>query len=65
MKSVVCQNTELRFVLGYTPLEYRDTLHMPADGKVSCSHLITGTVGLEGSPVHSMHWMMLSATPRS
>jgi len=39
---------ELRFVLGYTPLEFRDTLHMIADGKVSCAALITGTVGFEG-----------------
>jgi len=39
---------ELRFVLGYTPLEFRDTLHMIADGKVSCAPLITGTVGLDG-----------------
>lgn len=39
---------ELRFVLGYSPLEYRDSLHMLADGKVGCAHLITGTVGLAG-----------------
>ena len=25
---------DLRFVVGYTPLEFRDTLHMLADGKV-------------------------------
>ena len=39
---------DLRFVLGYTPLEFRDTLHMIADGKVDVSPLITGTVGLGG-----------------
>lgn len=39
---------ELRFVLGYSPLEYRDALHLLADGKVDASPLITGTVGLEG-----------------
>jgi threonine dehydrogenase-like Zn-dependent dehydrogenase len=39
---------ELRFVLGYTPLEFRDTLHMLADGKVDPRPLLTGTVGLEG-----------------
>lgn len=39
---------ELRFVLGYDPGEFRDTLHMIADGKVDPSPLITGTVGLEG-----------------
>jgi threonine dehydrogenase-like Zn-dependent dehydrogenase len=39
---------DLRFVFGYTPLEFRDTLHMLADGKVDPRPLITGTVGLEG-----------------
>src|ERR1700756_4677574 len=39
---------DLRFVLGYTPLEFRDTLHMLADGKVNVTPLITGTVGLSG-----------------
>jgi threonine dehydrogenase-like Zn-dependent dehydrogenase len=39
---------EIQFVLGYTPLEFRDTLHMIAEGKVNCSPLITGVVGLDG-----------------
>jgi threonine dehydrogenase-like Zn-dependent dehydrogenase len=39
---------DLRFVLGYTPLEFRDTLHMIADGQVDCAPLITGVVGLDG-----------------
>ena len=39
---------DLRFVLGYTPLEYRDALHMIADGKLLCAPIITGTVGLAG-----------------
>jgi threonine dehydrogenase-like Zn-dependent dehydrogenase len=39
---------DLRFVVGYSPLEFRDTLHMLADGKVDPSPLITGTVGLDG-----------------
>jgi threonine dehydrogenase-like Zn-dependent dehydrogenase len=39
---------DLRFVLGYTPMEFRDTLHMLADGKVDVTPLITGTVGLAG-----------------
>jgi threonine dehydrogenase-like Zn-dependent dehydrogenase len=39
---------DLRFVLGYTPLEFRDTLHMLADGKVNVTPLVTGTVGLPG-----------------
>jgi threonine dehydrogenase-like Zn-dependent dehydrogenase len=39
---------DLRFVLGYTPLEFRDTLHLLADGKLDPRPLITGTVGLDG-----------------
>jgi threonine dehydrogenase-like Zn-dependent dehydrogenase len=39
---------DLRFALGYTPLEYRDALHAIADGKLRCEPLITGTVGLGG-----------------
>lgn len=39
---------EIQFVLGYTPLEFRDALHMIAEGKIDCSPLITGIVGLEG-----------------
>jgi threonine dehydrogenase-like Zn-dependent dehydrogenase len=39
---------DLRFVLGYTPLEFRDTLHLLADGKVDATPVITGVVGLGG-----------------
>jgi threonine dehydrogenase-like Zn-dependent dehydrogenase len=39
---------DLRFVLGYTPLEFRDTLHMLAEGELDPRPLITGTVGLDG-----------------
>ena len=39
---------DLRFVLGYTPLEFRDTLHMLAEGKVDAAPLVTGEVGLDG-----------------
>jgi len=39
---------DLRFVFGHSPLEYRDTLHMIADGKVNCAPMITGVVGLTG-----------------
>lgn len=42
------KEVDLRFVFGQTPLEYRDTLHMLADGKLDASALVTGTVGLEG-----------------
>jgi threonine dehydrogenase-like Zn-dependent dehydrogenase len=39
---------DLRFVVGYTPLEFRDTLHMLAEGKLDAAPLLTGVVGLEG-----------------
>ncbi|QIS23249.1 zinc-binding dehydrogenase [Nocardia terpenica] len=39
---------ELRFVLGYDPGEFRDTLHMIAAGKVDPAPLVTATVGLDG-----------------
>ncbi len=42
------KEVELRFVIGYTPLEFRDTLHMLAEGKVDPAPLVTGTVGLDG-----------------
>ncbi len=39
---------DLRFVLGYTPAEFREVLYLLADGTVDPTPLITGTVGLEG-----------------
>jgi threonine dehydrogenase-like Zn-dependent dehydrogenase len=39
---------DLRFVLGYTPLEFRDSLHLLADGKVNAGPVVTGVVGLDG-----------------
>ncbi|KWX63284.1 zinc-binding dehydrogenase [Mycobacterium sp. NAZ190054] len=39
---------EMRFVFGQTPIEFRDTLHMLAEGKLDASPLVTGTVGLGG-----------------
>jgi threonine dehydrogenase-like Zn-dependent dehydrogenase len=39
---------DLRFVIGYSPLEFRDTLHMLAEGEVDPRPLMTGEVGLEG-----------------
>ncbi|HEV7492250.1 zinc-binding dehydrogenase [Baekduia sp.] len=39
---------DLRFVLAYSPLEYHDTLHMLAEGKLDPRPLMTGTVGLDG-----------------
>lgn len=42
------KEVELRFVFGQSPLEYRDALHMIADGKVKCAPMITGLVGIDG-----------------
>jgi len=39
---------DLRFALAYSPLEFRDTLHMIAEGKINCAPIVTGTVGLDG-----------------
>jgi threonine dehydrogenase-like Zn-dependent dehydrogenase len=44
----VNKEIEVRFVVGYSPLEFRDTLHMLAEGEVDPRPLITGTVGLDG-----------------
>ncbi|NLG46872.1 zinc-binding dehydrogenase [Gordonia sp. (in: high G+C Gram-positive bacteria)] len=40
---------DLRFVFGYDPAEFRNTLHMIAAGKVKPQPLLTGTVGLAGT----------------
>ena len=39
---------DLRFVLGYTPLDFRDALHLMSEGKVDAAPLVTGVVGLAG-----------------
>ncbi len=44
----VNKEIDLRFVVGYSPLEFRHTLHLLADGKVDASSIHTGTVGLDG-----------------
>ena len=46
----VNKEVDLRFVVGYTPLEFRDTLHALADGRLDGSALVTGHVGLAGVP---------------
>ena len=51
---------DIRFSLGYTPLDFRQALHMMADGDVDAAPLITGTVGLHG--VESM-FDVLAQTP--
>lgn len=42
------KEVDLRFAFGYTPLDFRDALHMLADGRVDPRPMITGTVGLDG-----------------
>ena len=39
---------DLRFVLGYTPREFRDALYLLAEGKVNTEPIVTGVVGLDG-----------------
>ena len=39
---------DLRFVFAYQPHEFREALHLMADGKVDPTPLITATVGLDG-----------------
>jgi len=39
---------DLRFVFGYTPLDFRDALHLLANGTVRAERLVTGEVGLPG-----------------
>jgi len=50
IRPVIAINKEvdLRFAVGYTPLEFRDTLHLLAHGKVDATPMLTGTVGLPG-----------------
>ncbi len=39
---------DLRFVFAYQPHEFREALHLVAEGKVDPTPLVTATVGLEG-----------------
>ncbi len=39
---------DLRFVIGYTPAEFHETLYMLAEGKVDARPIVTGAVGLPG-----------------
>ena len=44
----VNKELDLRFVVGYTPLEFRDTLHALADGTIAAAPIVTGRVGFAG-----------------
>ncbi len=44
----ITKELDLRFVLGYTPEEFAETLHAIADGRIDVAPLITDKVGLSG-----------------
>lgn len=44
----VNKEIDLRFSVGYNPGEFRDTLHLIADGKIPAAPFVTGTVGFGG-----------------
>ncbi len=44
----VNKEIDLRFVVGYTPLEFRDTLQALAEGRLDAGPIVTGKVGLAG-----------------
>jgi threonine dehydrogenase-like Zn-dependent dehydrogenase len=46
--TALIKEVDLRFSVGYNPGEFRDTLHMLADGKVDPAPFLTGTVGFAG-----------------
>jgi threonine dehydrogenase-like Zn-dependent dehydrogenase len=50
MRPAMANNKEidLRFVFAYQPQEFREALHLVAEGKVDPTPLVTGTVGLDG-----------------
>ncbi len=46
----VAKEIELRFSFGYTPAEFAATLDRLATGMPGADHLVTSTVGLDGTP---------------
>jgi len=44
----ISKELSLQFVLGYTPEEFAQTLHMIAEGEILTAPLITGSVGVSG-----------------
>jgi threonine dehydrogenase-like Zn-dependent dehydrogenase len=42
------KEVDLRFVVGYSPIEFRDTLYALANGKLDPGPIVTGRVGLAG-----------------
>ena len=56
---------DLRFVFGYTPLEFRDSLHMLADGKLDAAPWSPARWDWTASPRRSTNWSVPRRTPRS
>ncbi len=56
---------DLRFVVGYTPLEFRDTLHMLAEGKVTPHRSSPGPSACRASRAPSTRSATPRPTPRS
>ncbi|WP_176594379.1 zinc-binding dehydrogenase [Sphingobium sp. EM0848] len=46
--TALIKEVDLRFSVGYNPGEFRDTLHMLAEGKIDPTPFLTGTVGFAG-----------------
>jgi len=46
----ISRELEIRFALGYDPMEFADTLRAIAEGELSVAPLITGSVGIDGIP---------------
>jgi threonine dehydrogenase-like Zn-dependent dehydrogenase len=46
----IAKEIELRFVLGYTPAEFADSLRNLAEGKTRYNEIITGVVSLDETP---------------
>jgi threonine dehydrogenase-like Zn-dependent dehydrogenase len=46
----ISKELDVGFALGYTPMEFADTLRAIAEGELDVAPLITGTVGLDGVP---------------
>ena len=46
----VTKELSLQFVLGYDPIEFKETLDRIADGRISVEPLITGSVDIAGVP---------------
>ena len=46
----ISKEVDLRFVLGYDPQEFSDSLMAIGEGRIDVSPIITGEVGLEGVP---------------